>query len=33
MRLYGIAPWDMDKFTQGEITAIGEEIEQMNKDR
>lgn len=32
MRLYGIAPWQMDLFTQGEIEAIGEDIKQMNKD-
>jgi hypothetical protein len=31
--VYGIRPWEMDLFTQGEIAAIGEDIQNMNKDR
>jgi hypothetical protein len=33
MRVYGIAPWQMQDFTQPEIEAIGKDIKQMSKER
>jgi len=31
MRVYGIAPWDMDRMTPGELEALAGDIKAMNR--
>jgi len=31
MRVYGIAPWDMDRLTPGEAEAIARDLRAMDK--
>ncbi len=32
MRMYGIAPWQMQDFTRGEIEAIAQEVKKMSRE-
>lgn len=31
MRVYGIAPWDMDRMTPGELEALAADMKAMNR--
>lgn len=31
MRVYGIAPWDMDRLTGGELESIARDLRAMDK--